>query len=132
MPWPLDDRFRIAENKAVIAFIERLNPSAHDEVASALTSSAKGLSDVAWYCPDVHAYAYVALHTQTNRIFGIAFGMNALAYLLPPVAATAALAEGAKVCPEIGVLWVLFEPWRQPLRLRHWCKVAHDATVRSE
>jgi hypothetical protein len=131
MPWPLDDKLKIGANKDVIAFIQRVNPSAHDDVASALTDSATGLSDVKSYCPDLHAYAYVVLHTQANRIFGIAFGMNALVYRLPADVLPEALAEGGKAYEDIGADWVLFEPWNQPMRLRHWCKVAHDAAVKS-
>ena len=45
MAWSLDGRFRTAENKEIIAFIERENPSAHDNVAGQLTDSAnKGVS----------------------------------------------------------------------------------------
>ena len=74
MPWPLDERFRIPENRAILDFVQRDNPSAHDDVATVLTESAKGMSDAGWYCPDVQSYAYVVLHTQGDRIFGIAFG----------------------------------------------------------
>lgn len=85
MPWPMDDRFRTPENQTVIAFIERENPSVHDDVASLLTDSAKGLSDVVWYCPDPPSYAYMLLRTSGHRIFGIAFGMSATAIRLDPV-----------------------------------------------
>ena len=80
MPWTIDDRFKIADNTAVVDFIvQHTNLSAHDEAADALTQSAQGLSDVGWYCPDVHCYAYFVLHTRRNRIFGIAFGQRGLA-----------------------------------------------------
>ena len=130
MPWSLDDRFRTAENQAIIAFIERENPSAHDNVASALTDSAKGLPDVQWYCPDSWAYAYVVLHTRSNRIFGIAFSMRGLAFRLPARVIPEAVADGGEVYSEIGDEWVL---WRvdNPIQLNRWCKVVHDYSVGS-
>jgi GMP synthase-like glutamine amidotransferase len=139
VPWTFDERFRIPVNEAIVAFIEGVNPAAHDDVASVLTDSAKGMPDVRWYCPDVHRYAYVVLHTKSDRIFGIAFGMNALAYRLPKEVIPQVLAEGGSIYSEIGDDWVLLEPWRadEPLaatgvRVRHWCKVAHDYAVGSE
>lgn len=138
MPWSLDDRFRIAENHAVLAFIEHGNPSAHDDVASVLMESARGLPDVQWYCPDVHRYAYVVLHTGGKRIFGIAFGMTGLAYRLPPGAIAEAVAEGGKLSLEIGEEWVTVQPWRPGEsrtvtgeKLKRWCKIAHDYAVGS-
>ena len=136
MPWPLDERFRIPENRAVLEFIERVNPSAHDDVATALTESAKGMSDVRRYCPAVHSYAYVVLHTQGNRIFGIAFGQRGLAYRLSPERIPEAIAEGGEVYPVIGDDWVMLEPWLPDERLevtferlKRWCKIAHDHAV---
>ena len=136
MPWSLDERFRIPENQAILDFVQRDNPSAHDDVATVLTESAKGMSDAGWYCPDVQSYAYVVLHTQGNRIFGIAFGQSGLAYRLPPERILEAVAEGGKVYPEIGDDWVVLDPWPpdEPTavtfeRLRHWCKIAHDHAV---
>lgn len=136
MPWALDDRFRTAENRAIIAFIERANPSAHDNVASVLAEAAKGLSGVRRYCPDLHRYAYVVVHTQNHRIFGIAFGMNALAYRIPKEIIPEAIAEDGEIYSEIGEEWVLFHPWPadEPAeasfaRLKRWCKTAHDYAV---
>ncbi len=128
MPWTIDDRFKIADNQAIVSYIIG-HPvlSAHDEVADALRESARGLSDVESYCPDVHSYAYFVLHTRSNRIFGIAFGQRALAYRLPQERIAEALAEGGSVCSEIGDDWVLLDPWRTngPAAPK-WCKVAHD------
>jgi hypothetical protein len=134
----LEDRFRTAENAAIIAFIEREHPSAHDDVASVLIESAKGLPDVQWYCPDVHRYAYVVLHTRSHRIFGIAFSMSGLAYRFPPGTIPEAVAAGGKVSAEIGDEWVLVQPWQPGAprtatqeRLKRWCKIAHDYAVGS-
>ena len=127
MPWTLDARFKIPANKAVVAFIEREQPSAHDDIATALTNSAKGLSDAKWYCPDVHAYAYFVLHVASNRIFGIAFGMNGLAYRVPKQMGEAAIAEGGTPADTIGDEWFLFEPFQG--ETNKWCKIAHEYAV---
>jgi hypothetical protein len=128
----LDERFVTAGNADVLAFIARANPSAHSDVASVLCASANGLSGVAWYCPDKHAYAYVALHTRDSRIFAIACGMDGLAYRLPSGMIPVALEQGACRCPEIGADWVWLPPWQAGTPgasgpdLRYWCKTAHD------
>lgn len=107
-------------------------------MASALTDSAKGLPDVQWYCPDTWAYAYVVLHTRSNRIFGIAFGMGGLAFRLPARVIPEAVGDAGEVYSEIGDEWVLFPPWQvdkprnmTQARLKRWCKVAHDYAVGS-
>lgn len=134
MPWTIDDRFRIADNQAIVAFI-LCHPtlSAHDEVADALTSSARGMSDVRYYCPNVHAYAYVVLHTRSHRIFAIAFGQSALAYRLPRERLADALVEGGRVYPDIGDDWVIFDPWAAGgTAAPKWCKIAHDHAVEAK
>lgn len=125
-PWPLDPRFKTRENADVLDFIARVNPSAHDEASSALTDSARGLSDVAWYCPDPQAYAYFVLHTRSRRIFGIAFGMSANAFALPPDEVALAVQSGGRPYPDIGADWIVFEIGAD---LRRWCKSAHDHAV---
>ena len=132
MPWAIDDRFKISGNEAIVGFIMRNTTlSAHDEVAESLTSSARGLSDVQWYCPNVHAYAYFVLYTRGNRIFGIAFGQNALAYRLPLERIVEAVAEGGSVCTAIGDDWILWDPWNTTgASTAKWCKVAHDHAVK--
>jgi hypothetical protein len=119
--WPLDPRFKLRENAAVLDFIARQNPSAHDEASTALADAASGLSDVARYCPDKHAYAYFVVHTRANRIFGIAYGMSSVAFALPP-----AIAHDGRAATEIGDGWVVFGLGSD---LRSWCKRAHDHAV---
>ncbi len=131
MPWTLDGRFKTAENRAIVAFIEREQPSAHDDVAHALTESARDLPDTRSHCPDLHGYAYMVLHTADNTIFGLAFGMRSLAYRMPRNVIRAALADGGTAWEQIGDEWVLFQSWGMPARLRHWCKMAHDHAVGS-
>lgn len=129
MPWTIADPFKIAENKAVVDFILR-HPalSAHDDGAEALTRSAQGLPDVKRYCPDLHNYAYMVLHTSKKRIFGIAFGQQALAYRLPAERLKEAITEGGKICTEIGDDWAVFDPWQSEptVNAGRWCKIAHD------
>jgi hypothetical protein len=129
MPWALDARFRTAVNESIVAFIERRQPSAHSDVASALTESARHLSDVSWYCPDLPRYAYVVLHTPDYTIFGIAFGMDAVAYRLPSGVIEEGVAAGGTLEPAMGDGWVRFKPWGGPVDLRRWCKIAHDHSV---
>jgi GMP synthase-like glutamine amidotransferase len=130
--WPLDKKFLTAGNEAIVAFIRRRQPSAHSDVASILTESAKGLAGVRWYCPDVHRYAYVVLHSGDNTIFGIAYGMQSLAFRLPPALILEAVTGGGTVDAEIGDEWVLFPPWgraRPGGDLARWCKVAYHYAV---
>ena len=129
--WSLDGKFRTQENEEVVAFIERKNPSAHDEVAGELINSAKGLPDVQWYCPDKWRYAYVVLHTRSNRIFGIAFGMSGLAFLLPAEMIPEAVAVGGEIYPAIGDQWILWQD-NKPRNMTRWCKLAHDYAVGSK
>ena len=129
MPWSLESRFEIAANAEVLAFIAAQQPSAHDDVASALIESAAGLPGVGWYCPDPHRYAYVVLHDRQHRIFGIAFGMRVLAYRLPRERRAEALSSGGSPCGEVGAEWIAFPPWEgaEPgVRLRRWCGIAFE------
>ncbi|MSQ17807.1 MAG: hypothetical protein EXR54_09705 [Dehalococcoidia bacterium] len=121
----MDDKFRTPENQAIIAFIERENPSAHDDASTLLSDSAKGLPDVRWYCPNLPSYAYMVLYTPGHRIFGIAFGMSAVAFLLPSASIPGAVSSGGQLHPQIGAQWVLWQSnWTVDLRV--WCKAAHD------
>ena len=138
MLWTLDERFKTVEDEAIVAFIDREHPFHHDDGASGLIESAKGQPNVQWYCPDIHRYACVVLHTNSNRIFGIAFGMRGLAYPLPSRMIREAVADGGRLYSEIEDQWVLFQPWQhdQPggvtqARLNRWRKMAHDYAVGS-
>lgn len=133
MPWSLEERFDVAANADVLAFIASRHPSAHDDVAGALIESVAGLPGAGWYCPDPHRYAYVVLHTRRHRIFGIACGTSLLAYRVPPEQQEEALSCGGKPCGEIGTEWIAFPPWegREPgVRLRRWCGIAYEYACR--
>lgn len=121
MAWPIDPSLRTPANAVVLAFLEREAPSAHDDVASALIASARGIGAVSWHCPDPSAYAWMALRTEDHTIVGLAWGMDALAFRLPADALPDALAAGATPCPQIGDGWVRFAPWGD---LSRWCRLA--------
>jgi hypothetical protein len=73
----------------------------------------------------------VVLHTRQQRIFGIAFGMDALAFLLPSSLHPEALAAGGTVDADIDDEWI---EWRHTTMLdtKRWCKAAHDYAVGRE
>jgi hypothetical protein len=106
-----DPRFAIPENADVLAFIGRTNPFAHSDVGSLLFELARDAEGVAAYCPAPGSYAYVVLHTLTDRIFAIAFDMRGLAFRLGALDRAVALAEGASPVPEIGDDWVRVDPF---------------------
>jgi hypothetical protein len=131
--WALDPQFRIPVNRSVVEFIERANPSAHSDVASALIDAAKGLRDVRHYCPDSARYAYVVLHTGDHVIFGLAYGMNALALRVGADDVERGVADRGWADAELGEGWVRFDPFAvdEPTkvtrdRLRRWCARAHE------
>jgi hypothetical protein len=135
MPWTIDDKFRVPGNEEIVAFVGR-HPtlSAHGDVAELLIRSAEGLRGVGTYCPDLPAYAYVALYTMQRRIFAIAHGMSTLVYRLPKGSLPSALAEGAAVCHEIGETWVDFGGvgFGGRVDLRRWCAVAYEGALAAE
>jgi len=132
MGWPLDERFRVAENESVLRFIDRIDPSAHSDVATELLDAAEGLPEVQHYCPDLSLYAYVVIHTRTNKIFGLAYGMNGLALRVGRKAVVQAVADGGRAEREIDEEWISLDPFRvdEPTiatkaRLRRWCEIAY-------
>lgn len=123
MPWTIDDSLRVPANEEVLAFLERTQPSAHDEIASALLSAAEGQRGFRKYCPDPLAYAWYALHTNNHVIFALALGMNAVLFRLPPDLIEEALGQGGEAATEVGTGWIR---WRLgwSLDLRPWCGAA--------
>jgi hypothetical protein len=127
--WVIDERFRTAANASVLSFLRLGNPSAHSDVAEALTLAAAGVPSVR--SPDPTRYAFVALHLDDLTIVGLAFGQSGLAFRLPEDRVREAIQEGGALAVEIDSTWVRFEPWtnREPLaesrrRLARWCAVA--------
>ncbi|HEU4334263.1 MAG TPA: hypothetical protein VFT32_07185 [Candidatus Eisenbacteria bacterium] len=135
MPWTIDEKFRVPGNEEIVTFVERHpNLSAHGDVAELLTRSAEGLRGAGRYCPDLHAYAYIALYTMQRTIFAVAHGMSALVFRLPKGSIPGALAEGAAVRHEIGETWVDFGGvgFGGRVDLRRWCQIAYEGAVASE
>ena len=123
MAWPLDSRLDREINRDVIAWLKRVQPSAHSDIASVLTDVIRGLPGAYHYCPDVHAYAFVAACTPEHGIFALAYGMSALALRLGPGDRTIALAEGGCEPSEIGDDWLEITG-DGAVDLRRWCRAA--------
>lgn len=132
MPWKIPSGWRTEENASVLEFLEQANPSAHSDVGEELWRAAAGLADVRTHCPDSGHYAFVVLIDREGRIFGLAHGMDRLAFRLPADALDAARADGGSDCPDLGDGWMAFRPFdaNEPTaatraRLARWCAVAH-------
>jgi hypothetical protein len=103
LPTPLLNRI----NAPVLRHVNGL--SAHSDVAEPLLTAVKPLGDVQVFCPDARAYRYVVVSTNTI-IFGLAVGMQTIAFRLDPRMKLRALATGAKAYPECGEDWVSVLP----------------------
>lgn len=130
-----DPRFFIPFNADVMEFVRRANPFAHTDVGGRLIDLGKELPGTTAYCPSYKSCAYVVLHTDTDRIFAIAYGQRGLAFRIGASALDAAIADGGAPTPEIGPGWLAFAPYDSrtvkwtAVRLRHWCAQAfQDAT----
>ena len=134
-----DEKFKTPENRDVIEFIRVANPFAHSDVGTRMIDTVKGLENAHYYCPAWGNLAYVVLHTESSRIFGIAYGMDGLAFRLPQPSIPEALVDRGKVDSKIGEDWICFNPWvideMTPVtiaRLRRWCEVAYQAALAEE
>jgi hypothetical protein len=96
-------------NESVFQFV--LGKSAHSDISEKLLLSIKELGNVNVFCPDYSSYQYVAVSTD-DTIFGLAIGMNIIAYRQNPILKQRALLSGAKEFKEIGNEWVSFELFR--------------------
>ena len=103
IPAPLLNRI----NAPVLAHVKDL--SAHSDITEPLLTAVKPLGDVQVFCPDAHKYRYVVVSTN-GIIFGLAVGMNTIAFRLDPRMKLRALATGAKAYPECGEDWVSVLP----------------------
>jgi hypothetical protein len=131
-----DARFFGVENQEVIEFVRRVNPFAHTDVGAVLLELRDDIAGAHAYSPSYASCAYVVLHTDSNRIFGIAFDMRGLAFRLDERDRAAALRDGGVLAPAIGPSWVSFSPFDAhgtsgaSVPLRRWCTRAFD-TARS-
>jgi hypothetical protein len=133
-----DARFSIPDNADVLEFIRRANPSAHSDVGSILFDLRKRISGAQSYCPSVASFAYVVLHTASNRIFAIAFGQRGLAFRLDAPGYDEAITTGC-TASAIGPDWVEIQPWTPPPgggvnpQVLHWAEQAfRDAVAKAE
>ena len=111
-----DDKFKIPENAAVIGFIRRANPFAHTDPAGKLAQLGKAVPGARVYVPSPRSASYLALHTEANVIFALAFGMKSIALRLPPDV----LAEGGAPFLDIGEDWLCVEAFRGPAASAAW------------
>ena len=136
MTWGVPAALRVPWNDAVLAYLGREAPSAHSDVASELSLAAAGIPGARAYCPDPARYAWVLLYTPEGRVFGLAAGMDLVAFRLGPHEAVAALREGAERAERIGPGWIGFrafvaaEPTAETrARLARWCRAAFDGAL---
>lgn len=92
-----------AVNRAVLAQVEKM--SAHSDMAEVLRSAVQPLGDVQLFCPDWNAYRAVVASTK-GIIFGLAAGMDTVAFRLDARMKERALRTGAIEYPECGDEWV--------------------------
>jgi len=90
-------------NSTVLAHVEKL--SAHSDIVDVLESAVKPLGDVQLFCPDWQKYRYVAASTK-GVIFGLAVGMDTVAFRLDEKMKSRALLTGSIAYPECGDEWV--------------------------
>jgi hypothetical protein len=106
-----EKRFKTPANQAVIDFIRRVNPYAHSDLGLKLIELGKAIGGTHYHCPAFSSYAYVVLHTESNVIFAIAFGMRDIAFRLPVGGVRSALAQGFAQSSEIGKEWLCVNPF---------------------
>jgi len=96
-------------NSEVLAYLA--DKSAHDGIASVIVEATAFLGDAQIFCPDWHQFRYVAAHSK-GIIFGIAVGMDTVAFMLEEPFRSRGLATGGTALPECGADWVSFIPFR--------------------
>jgi len=112
-------------NHAVLEYIA--HKSAHSDVGDALMAAAKPLGDVQLFCPNWQQYHYVVASTK-GIIFGVAMGMNEVAFRLDERLRSRALATGGAALPECGAEWVAFVLFRDDwpkVDLEFWARKAY-------
>jgi hypothetical protein len=126
-----DEKFKIPVNEAVIDFIRRTNPSAHDP-GDKLARLGRAIVGVRVYVPSPRSASYLALHTEANVIFAVAFGMKNIALRLP----AEILAQAGAPFLDIGEDWLCVEAFRGAAgraawdaTLQRWVEVAYRAAL---
>ncbi len=98
-----------ATNRAVLAHVDER--SAHSDIGDALVAALRQLGDVQIHCRDWQQCRAVLAATG-NVIFGVAIGMNTIAFRLDQRMQARALASGGAAYPECGAEWVSFVLFR--------------------
>jgi hypothetical protein len=93
----------IDANRKVLAHVASL--SAHSDIADILRLAVSSLGDCKLFCPDWNSYRYVVSYTD-DIIFGVALGMDTVAFRLDPRMKERALATGGVPLPDCGEEWV--------------------------
>ena len=125
MERPLPETLRHAVNDDVLSYLN--GKSAHSDIAEALLNAVKPLGDVQHFCPDPAQYKYLAVSTL-GVIFGVATGMNMIAFRLDATFKERALRTGADDAPQVGSHWVSFAPFRNDwprVDLEFWARKAY-------
>jgi hypothetical protein len=90
-------------NRAVLAHVAPL--SAHSDIADVLRAAVKPLGDVRLFCPDWQSDRAAVASTK-GIVFGLAVGMDTVAFRLDPRMKTRALQTGGLAYPDCGDDWV--------------------------
>ena len=90
-------------NRKVLAYLA--DKSAHSDIVDVLCAAAKPLGDVQLFCPDWQAYRHVVA-SSGGIIFGVALGMDTVAFRLDLRMKDRALATGGVALPGCGDEWV--------------------------
>jgi hypothetical protein len=93
----------IDSNHKVLAHVATL--SAHSDIAGILRLAVSPLGACQLFCPDWNSFRYVVASTG-GIIFGVALGMDTVAFRLDPRMKERALATGGVAFPECGDEWV--------------------------
>jgi hypothetical protein len=114
-----------AINKPVLDFIQPL--SAHADVSEALAEAVQPLGDVQLFCPDPSRYKYWVASTQ-GILFGLAMGMNIVAFRLNPPYNHRGLETGGALIPGLSNAWIGFVLFRDDwprADLTFWARKAY-------
>lgn len=90
-------------NKRVLGYLA--DKSAHSDIAEVLQKAVKPLGDAQLACPDWKNYRYVVASTG-GVVFGVALGMDTVAFRLDERMRVRALATGGEAFPQCGPEWV--------------------------